>query len=983
MNNFINNPEIFSINKLEPHSDHKYFCENKVLKKSLNGIWDFSYCDSPIWSTIIVPGHMELQGYGVPQYVNTMYPWDGHENLSPGEIPQDYNPYGTYRKQINIPKDWQNSPVIISFQGVESCFELYCNDKFVGYSEDSFTPSEFNITPFLSEKENTISVKVYKWCSGSWLEDQDFWRFSGIFRDVYLYTTPSVHVQDTFLKSDLSDNLKNVTLRNELILNYLRECTVNIIMELKDSNDNIVSISEAIRTKDNKVYLELKAENINLWSAEIPYLYTINTYVKDDSSEEIIEMVSQKFGFRKFELVNGIMTINGKRIIFKGVNRHEFNCYRGRAVTDEDMLWDIKFLKANNFNSVRTSHYPNNSKWYDLCDEYGIYVIDEVNLETHGTWQIMGKPTNNKVIPDDKIEWLENILDRAKSMFERDKNHPSILIWSCGNESYGGENIFKMSQYFKNIDSSRLVHYESIFWDRRFNDTSCMESRMYAKVNEIEDYLQNNPQKPFILCEYSHAMGNSNGGLHKYIDLEDKYPMYQGGFIWDYIDQALMKTDEFGKDYLAYGGDFGDRPTDYNFCVNGLVYADRKPSPKMQEVKYLFSNFKIIPEKNRVLIKNNNLFTNLSDFSVQYKLLYNGEIKITGIINANVEPLSEKFFNLDIPEQVENGEYTVEVSIHSKQPTKWAEINHEISFGQYTYKIGLDKFQYSDKPYTLIDGDFNIGIKGFNFHFIFSKVYGGLVSLKYNNTEFLKDTVLPNFWRAPTDNDRGNNMAQRYAQWKIASLYPNVSNIECNDYQKYVEISYTYNLNTTPASICKIIYNISGDGKIKITMKYDGTKNLSNMPAFGMNYKIYKNFNIINYYGLGPEENYIDRLHGARLGVFKTTTLENLSQYVIPQECGNRTQNRWLEITNNFGFGIKISSPNHFEFSALPYTISELENAKHHYELPNSHCTSLNINAKQMGIGGDDSWEAFTHDEYLMPSESSMEFSYCVEYVTK
>ncbi|MGL5702721.1 MAG: glycoside hydrolase family 2 protein, partial [Cetobacterium sp.] len=376
--------------------------------------------DSPNWSKIKVPGHMELQGYGEPQYVNTMYPWDGRENLEPGEVPKEFNPFGVYKTEVVIPKDWKDRPVYISFQGVESCLELYCNDEFVGYSEDSFTPSEFDLTPYIKEGKAEIKAKVYKWCSGSWLEDQDFWRLSGIFRDVYLYSTPEVHVKDMFITSELGSGFKKANLKNSLKIESEREITVDIEMQLLDKNEVVLSVEEnALKIEKNlKIELSKKFENPKLWSAEKPNLYEVRVIVKDSESGKIIEECSQKFGFRKFEIEDKIMKINGERIVFKGVNRHEFSCYNGRAVSEEDMIWDIKFLKANNFNAVRTSHYPNQTRWYELCDEYGLYVIDEVNLETHGTWQILGQPCPEKVIPNNNPEWLENVMDRTKSMFE-------------------------------------------------------------------------------------------------------------------------------------------------------------------------------------------------------------------------------------------------------------------------------------------------------------------------------------------------------------------------------------------------------------------------------------------------------------------------------------------------------------------------------------------------------------------------------------
>ncbi|MDX8336074.1 glycoside hydrolase family 2 TIM barrel-domain containing protein [Candidatus Cetobacterium colombiensis] len=977
----LHNPKVFKINRLSAHSAHKYQGLNIEWKKCLNGVWDFSYCDSPNWTKIQVPGHMELQGYGDPQYVNTMYPWDGRENLEPGEVPKEFNPFGIYKKEIEVPKDWKNRPIYISFQGVESCLELYCNGEFVGYSEDSFTPSEFDLTQYLKDGKNEITAKVYKWCSGSWLEDQDFWRFAGIFRDVYLYSVPDVHVRDMFITSDLSSGFKKANLKNILKIQSYEETLVDVEMELLDKGEVVLKVEEKNVKVDKDIKLELnkKLENPKLWSAEKPNLYDVRVIIKNSETGKVIEECSQKFGFRKFEISDKIMKINGERIVFKGVNRHEFNCYRGRAVTEEDMIWDIKFLKANNFNSVRTSHYPNQTRWYELCDEYGLYVIDEVNLETHGTWQILGLPCTEKVIPNNNPEWLENIIDRAKSMFERDKNYPSVVIWSCGNESFGGENLFKMSEFLRSLDKTRVIHYEGVFWDRRYDKTSDMESRMYAKVYEIEKYLQETPEKPFLLCEYSHAMGNSNGGLHKYTELEKKYPMYQGGFIWDYIDQSLMKKDPFGNDYLAFGGDFGDRPTDYNFCVNGIVYGDRRPSPKVQEIKQLFSDYKINVDEKTFTIDNQSLFTNCNEYNTKVKLLKNGVKIFEEILECSVKPLSEKEFKLNLPKVKENGEYTIEVSLHLKEERFYAPKDHEICFGQKVYKVEKKlKEKLEGKP-ILINGGFNIGIQTKNMELIFSKAYGGLISLKFCGKQFVDGVVMPNFWRASTDNDRGNKMPFRYAQWKLASMYAKMTNVEAIEKENSVEIKAIYELPTNPITTCELIYEGFANGKLKVSMSYDGAENLPDMPLFGMSYKIPKEYSEIKWYGMGPDENYIDRVHGAKLGIFETDVNRNMSEYVIPQECGNRIGTRWAEITDKTGFGLRISSEDSFEFSALPYTVSEIESAYHHYELPKSHCTALNINKVQMGVGGDDSWGALIHDEYLVPSNKKYEFNYILE----
>ncbi|MGL6120641.1 MAG: glycoside hydrolase family 2 TIM barrel-domain containing protein, partial [Fusobacteriaceae bacterium] len=821
--------------------------------------------------------------------------------------------------------------------------------------------------------ENTLAVEVYKWCSGSWLEDQDFWRLSGIFRDVYLYTLPIVHLRDLKVTTELTEDFSSCGVVNKLKLKYNDKKNIRIKKEIFDKENNLLSSIE-LETTDEMVEFTMDLKNPKLWSAENPYLYTSYIYITDVATNELIEVIPGKIGVRKFEIKEKIMLINGKRIVFKGVNRHEFSCYNGRVVSEEEMLWDIKFLKANNFNSVRTSHYPNVSRWYELCDEYGLYVIDEANIESHGTWQKMGACKPDFVVPDGKSEWLMTVLDRGKSMLERDKNHPSIIIWSCGNEAYGGENLYKLSQYFRESDPTRVVHYEGIFWDRRYNDTSDMESRMYAKVTDIEEFLNNNPTKPFINCEYSHAMGNSNGGLHKYTELEEKYPMYQGGFIWDYIDQAIMTKDKNGNEYLAFGGDFDDRPTDYNFCVNGLVYGDRKPSPKMQEVKGLFSDYKIFPNKNSVVIKNRSLFTDINSYNTIYRVLKDGIEIFNKTTVLNLKPLNDGEFKLEIPEFKMSGEYLVEVTLNLKESRNYALMGHEVAFGQYIYKIEEITKTLENKDFKVEDCDVNIGVKGEGFHHIFSKGYGSIISMRYLEKEYIKAPIMPNFWRALTDNDKGNKLGYRAAQWKIASLYAKHSSVTLEEAENKALVTYVYDLPTVPASQCTVEYAVECTGKIVVTMKYSGYKGLAEMPVYGTTFKIPMEYNQIEFYGNGPEESYIDRKHGAKLGTFKRDIKDELSQYVIPQECGNHTDVRWFTITDKSGMGLKITSEN-MEFSALPYTAHELESAYHHADLPKVNYTVLNINKIQMGVGGDDSWGATTHEEYLINSEKALEFS--------
>ena len=994
---WLSNPEVFRVNRIDAHSDHLYY-ENKEdiklgydmpLRQSLNGKWRFSYAanqdnrikdfykedyDCSNFDYINVPGHIQMQGYDKCQYINTLYPWDGHDELRPPHISKTYNPVGSYVKYFNVKDELKNKKTFISFQGVETAFYVWLNGEFIGYSEDTFTPSEFDITDYLKDGENKLAVEVYKRSSASWIEDQDFWRFSGIFRDVYLYAIPECHVDNIFVKAGLDDSYTKGVLNLDLNIKFNKDCFVNIYLEDKEGN-SICSL-DAVKAEES-LKKAIILDKVNKWSAESPYLY--NLYIElIDENDELIEIVRQRVGFRRFELKDKIMHLNGKRILFKGVNRHEFNCKKGRAITKEDMLWDIKFMKQYNINAVRTSHYPNNSMWYDLCDEYGIYLIDEANLESHGSWQKMGDCEPSWNIPGSLPEWKEVVLDRAESMFERDKNHPSILMWSCGNESYAGTNILEMTKYFHKKDDSRLVHYEGVFWNREFDEASDIESRMYAKPADIEEYLNNNPKKPYISCEYMHAMGNSCGGFNLYTALEDKYSMYQGGFIWDYIDQAIEVTDENGESKLVYGGDFDDRATDYCFCTDGIIYADRTVSPKAQEVKHLYSNIKLNPDNKGVLIKNNNLFEGTDIYEFVCYIEHEGNKIYEKTILEDVPADSEKYIEIDYPNIEENGEFTYNVSMRLKENTMWAEKGYEVAFGQAVYNnLEISDSKKDENKFEVVHGDGNIGIKGKGFNMMFSIQEGGLISLCYDDKEYITRAPKTSFFRATTDNDRGNGHNFRCSQWQIAGQHQKLVDFKLKEEENKVILEYKFIMPTSVETTNTVIYTVTADGTINVNLKYKGVEGMAEIPLYGMDFKFKKELSNFKYYGLGPDENYIDRNEGARLGVFENTAMNNMSKYLIPQECGNRTGVRWVKVTDDNGKGLCFKyGEKPFELSVLPYSAYEIENAMHIDELPKVNYTWVRIIAKQMGVGGDDSWGAPVHDQYLIPSNEDIDFSF-------
>ncbi|WP_409300912.1 glycoside hydrolase family 2 TIM barrel-domain containing protein [Peribacillus sp. SCS-155] len=1000
--NWLTDLTIFQVNRLAAHSDHSYYAtlkeaqrgEPMSMRHSLNGEWKFHYSVNPDvrpadffktefqcggWGNITVPGHIQLQGHGQPQYVNTIYPWDGHNDIRPPEIPQDKNPVGSYVKYFTLPTKMEGMPLYISFQGVESAFFIWLNGEFVGYSEDSFSPADFELTPYLIEGENKLAVEVYQRSTGSWLEDQDFWRLSGIFREVYLYTVPKIHVFDADVRPEVDSTLKKGTVKVHLKL-IGENNDSRVMAELFDADGRLTGSADASNS-GGTVNISIEVDGPELWSAEKPYLYKVLFQVYD-SGGNLVEVVPLKVGFRRFELIDKVMLLNGERIVFKGINRHEFNCRTGRAITNEDMLWDIKTLKRNNINAVRTSHYPNQTFWYELCDEYGIYVIDEMNLETHGSWQKMGTVEPSWNIPGNKPEWRDIVMDRAISMYERDKNHPSILIWSCGNESYAGEVILNVSKYFKSQDSNRLVHYEGVFHNRDYQDASDMESRMYAKPEEIEMYLAENPQKPYISCEYMHAMGNSVGGMYKYTALEKKYPMYQGGFIWDFIDQSLVKKDFYGNDFLAYGGDFGDRPTDYGFCTNGLVYATRIESPKMQEVKYLYQNFRLTPQKGGTVITNESLFSTGHDCLLNVVLFREGKELSKQHFEVFVAPKTKVFIEHQLQEELieDAGEYCIHSSLILKESTSWAEAGYEIAFGQHVFEVQTVTPAKMVGELRVVKGDVNLGIHGEDFTIMFSKQVGSLVSMNYAGREMISFPPYPVFWRATTDNDRGFGLSYLSGVWLAATVARRHVAFDVIERRDSVQVAFTYKFSIHHDIQVRTIYSVFADGSIGVKSSYKGAEGLPRMPIFALSFKIPADYDNLKWYAMGPEENYSDRANGARLGIFEHTVQANMSAYLMPQESGNRTGVRWVEVTNKKGQGIKISSGNKpIECSLSPYTALELENAQHAFELPNRHYTVITIAGRQMGVGGDDSWGAPVHDEYLIHANENMEFDFKIQ----
>ncbi len=1009
---------VFNVNREPAHSSHRFAKTLAELEgensweKLLNGTWKMFYSKNPsmrpggfekpgvdisAFDDVKVPLSIEMQGYGAPAYFNVIYPWDGYEELKRGEVPQEFNPTSSYVKEFYLDPAWKGQNIYVSFKGVESGMALWMNGTFVGYSEDSFTPHDFDITKLVKfDEKNYMAVQVYRFTSSSWLEDQDFFRFSGIFRDVVLYTTPKVHVSDLFVKALPDETYENGTLSLELKLTGCETADVRGTLTLDGEVKKEFKIDGALN-KDGIIKKKVKINDIKLWSAEAPVLYKLILEVRNEKGT-VTEFVSERVGFREFKLEDGILKFNGKRIVFNGVNRHEMSCLTGRTVSYEDTRNDIINMKRNNINAIRTCHYPDQTFLYELCDEFGLYVIDECNLETHGTWATTGRPTKD-TLPGSTPKWRDVVLDRARSMQERDKNHACILFWSCGNESCGGKNIWLMSQQFKKRDDTRLVHYEGICHERTYNDTSDVESQMYTKPLDIERFLEKHPEKPFVLCEYMHAMGNSLGNMDEYTDRFHSIEKLQGGFIWDYIDQGFVKKNRFGEDFIGYGSDFGDPLNDYNFCGDGICFADRTNSPKMQEVKHNYQNIRIDVSGTTATITNYSLFTNTDEYDCLITLERNGEVIKAKSEIVSVEPGKKAKIEL-FEKQKEQGEYVTTVSFRLSNATAWAEEGHEVAFGQGSYTVstkcaGLDMLEeklvklgapvdgcgelLKNEPLSVVEGDYNMTAGGSGFLYEFTKCGKGFISMKTNGRELFDLEPKPNFWRAPTDNDRGNRLPLRSALWKTASLYSGIRDVKTEKKNGAYKVTCTYVAAGLDDAGLAAEYLTMPDGVIKVSLDYKpGSKQLPDLPEFGMLFTLPAELENVRYYGLGPDENMCDRNKGAKLGKHEFRVSENFTPYLMPQECGNRTGVRYAEVLDDKGQGVLIAG-NDLEVSVLHFDPHQVESAKHMYELPRACHTFVRVNLKQTGVGGDDSWGAPTHEPYLVHADKPLHLEFYIK----
>ena len=1004
---------VFEVNRTPAHSNHKCFThdpqsgEHSDLTQSLDGEWrveivqasDIDFNEEPFvaenfddssFCRAQVPGHLQMAGLLKNKYVNIQYPWDGHENPLEPNVPEN-NHVALYRRKFVVSKrlaDTKESEgsVSIVFHGMATAIYVWVNGLFAGYGEDGFTPNEFDITDLLHDGENVVAVACYEYSSASWLEDQDFWRLHGLFRSVELTAQPHVHVENMQLEADWDAESGTASLDAALSVRNASDAAT-ISATLKDSEGNVVW--EASTNADaNTTFASGSLQGLEPWSAESPSLYELEVNVIDQAGN-IVEAAVQKVGFRRFRIENGIMTLNGKRIVFKGADRHEFDAKRGRSITEQDMIDDVIFCKRHNINAIRTSHYPNQERWYDLCDEYGIYLIDETNLETHGSWCLPGDVvTAENAVPGSKAHWEGACVDRVNSMMRRDYNHPSVVIWSLGNESYTGDVFRAMYKHVHDIDPNRPVHYEGVTKNRDYDDVTDIETRMYEHADVVEEYLKNDPQKPYISCEYMHAMGNSVGNLDEYTALE-RYPHYQGGFIWDFIDQAIYATQPDGSTRLCYGGDFGDRPSDYEFSGNGLVFADRTPTPKAQEVKQLYSNVHIDVTDRSVSIKNDNLFISTGGYQFVLRILADGEPVWQSERRFDVPADSACTFDVEWPVDLYRAnadELVLEVSQRLAEATDWAPAGYELAFGQTIVagtKAAEDAALPADGIVTV--GRWNAGVQGSGREILLSRTQGGLVSYTFDGHEFVLRRPAITTFRALTDNDRGTGHGFERAQWMAAGRYARcVDNVIEQVDEDTLKAVYTYELATPQCTKVTVGYTADTTGRLNLHVEYPGESGeLPTIPAFGIEWTLPVQYSNLRFFGAGPEETYQDRKH-AKLGVWSTDAFKDHAPYLMPQETGNHEEVRWAEITDENGHGLRVSRANGaapFAVSLQPYSSFMIEEAQHQDELPAPKHMFLRVLAAQMGVGGDDSWMSPVHSQYHIPADQPISLDVNLELI--
>ena len=1006
-------PAVFQINKVAPHahfipfeSAEQAHTEDKwqsPMLQSLNGTWQFQLSQNPSerphwffkddfdtrnWDEIKVPANWEVEGYDYPIYTNIKFP---HEKTPP-TIQKHYNPVGSYKRTFEVPAVWDESEIILHFGAVSSAMNVWVNEQFVGYSEDSKTPAEFNITKYLKGGENSLAVEIFRWSDASYLEDQDFWRLSGITRDVYLKARNQQQIQDFRVISTLDESYSTGIFQlNIEVLNLGEKASSGVVeAKLLDSGITVKEFSKDLSIGKTSVLFNLAIPYVKKWSAEIPNLFELIITLKNE--EGVVEVIKQDVGFRTVEIKNANLLVNGKYVYMKGANLHEHHDVNGHVVDKETMLKDIKTMKDHNLNAVRTSHYPQPELWYELCNKYGLYIVDEANIESHG----MGYGPES--LAKDET-WKEAHLYRTKNMFERDKNQPCIITWSLGNEAGNGVNFEATYDYLKSVDQTRPVQYERA--GHEYNtDIFCP---MYARMEGMEKYALSKPNKPLIQCEYAHAMGNSVGNLQDYWDLIEEYDVLQGGFIWDWVDQGLLTTNEAGEEYWAYGGDFGPDtvPSDGNFCNNGLVNPDRGVKPHLLEVKKVYQNidFDAVNLKTGTIsIKNKYAFLNLSEFDIVWEVIGDGIIVDNGkLADLNLEPEKTTTITIDYAVETEVGvEYFLNVKAKLKNDLSLVEAGTEMATEQFELPIfvPVQKANISEfAGLTLEENETSATISGEGFSITFDKKGGIVSSFKKGEIEFLKNGPVPNFWRAPIDNDFGNGLHKRSRVWRKAGETRKVANVTVSQKTKNeIEVAFEFHLvneENEAIAVYNSTYTVYGSGDVVVNNLFKMTQDeLPEIVRMGMNLVMPRNFDQMSWLGRGPQESYWDRKTSAFVGLYKGSVADQFWAYLRPQENGNKTDVRWMTITDVAGNGLLFSGMPLLEVSAHHNIMEDFESDertdgrqiegvpvvnRHTTDVKPRDLTSVNIDFKQMGLGGDNSWGARTHNEYRLTEK---EYSY-------
>lgn len=929
--------------------------------KTLNGSWKFRYYESinlvedgfynedtyvNDWDNLIVPSCWQLNGYDQCQYTNFDYPIP----CDPPYVPNE-NPAGAYVRKFNLDESWDGKSKYVIFEGVNSCFYLWVNGRFVGYSQGSRMPAEFDITDYVIRGKNKIAVLVLKWCDGTYLEDQDLWRFSGIFRDVYILAREKAHVVDVFSRQELSANFSKALLNCEI--HTIGSCDVTV--EIMDEEGKVVAKGK--NDIDGKGNIKLEVREPILWNAEAPYLYKLYVY----SGSEVLLF---NIGFRKIEVLKGVFKVNGKAIKLKGVNRHDSHPELGQSIPLNHMKKDLMLMKRHNVNTIRTSHYPNDPRFLDLCDEYGFYVIDEADLECHGVHSAGLFKDGSFHVLSKNSKWEKAFLDRAERLVERDKNHPSVIIWSMGNESGYDVNHIAMAKWTKTRDSSRLVHYEGAAEHYQgSSDKECldMESRMYASTEYIEKYAQNEDnKKPLFLCEYCHAMGNGPGDLKDYWDVIFKYPKLMGGCVWEWCDHGIKTKTPDGKELYAYGGDFGDKPNDCNFCLDGLVYPDRKVHTGLLELKKVIAPVKIEAEDLRnSIIKVTNLFDfiDLSDIALLWRVEEDGQTVQQGeITELKVASQASKSYKLcyNIPKKSKS-RFFLTVSFVQKKDTLWAEKGYEITFEQF--ELPVEKVEYLSKrniPFIKVEQkDTLLTIEGFDFYHVFD-LYGGVFTkISKNYVDMIIGMPKFNIWRAPIDNDR--NIKDKWINEGYERAVTHVYDAKITkSLDTSVEITVNFSIagcSRYPILHGEAVWAVFGTGEISLKAKIKVREELDFLPRFGLQLIMPSGIEEVEYFGYGPHENYIDKKQSVKKGKYLLTVDDMFENYLMPQENGSRCGTEWAIISNKLGMGLKFIGESEFSFNAAHYTPEDLTAADHPYELNKRKETVANIDYKISGVG--------------------------------